>query len=60
MLPKLKHQLKKIFQLELLIVLLGAVFLEVVFLVMVMSTISVPDNAVLDSGLQEVLRVFEG
>lgn len=58
--PKLKNQLRKLLQRDLLLVLLGAVCLEVIFLALVLSTVSIPGDVVLHSGLREIIYVFDG
>ena len=58
--PKLKSQLRKLIQSDLLVVLLGAVVLEVIFLSLALSTVSVPGEIVVHGGLREIIYVFEG
>ena len=58
--PKLKSQFRKLFQRDLLLALLGAVVLEVIFLALALSTVSIPGEVELHSGLREIIYVFEG
>lgn len=58
--PKRKDQLRKLFRHDLLLALLGAVALEAIFLALALSTISMPGDMVLHSGLREIIYVFEG
>ena len=56
MIPKLEKLLKN----NLFLVLMTVVFLDTVFFAVVVTTIQVPPDAILDSGLHEVISVFEG
>jgi hypothetical protein len=56
MIPKLEKLLKN----NLFLVLMAVVFLDTIFFAVVAATIQVPPDAILDSGLHEVISVFEG
>jgi hypothetical protein len=53
-------KLEKLFKNNLFLVLMTVVFLDTIFFAVVVSTIQVPPDAILDSGLHEVISVFEG
>ena len=58
--PNYKRQLRKLFRRDLLGFLLGAVVLGVLFLALALSTVSIPGEIVVHSGLREIIYVFEG
>ena len=45
---------------ELFQLLMGGVFAQTAFAVVMLLTLQIPPDAILDSGLQEIILVFEG
>ena len=54
------EKIKELLNNELLQVLLFGVFSYTCFIAVILVTLQIPPDAILDSGLQEVLLVFEG
>jgi len=55
-----KQQFKKLLSNELFILLMNGVFGYTAFTAVVIVTLQVPPEAILDSGLREILMIFEG
>ena len=45
---------------ELFQILMSSVFAQTAFTVVMLMTLQIPPDAILDSGLQEIILVFEG
>lgn len=56
----MKERVKELLNNELLQVLLFGVFSYTCFVAVILATLQIPPDAILDSGLKEVLMVFEG
>lgn len=56
----MKKKLLNLFNNQLLQMLLGGVFVYISFVAVILATLQVPPDAVLDSGLKEIIMVFEG
>jgi hypothetical protein len=56
----MKQRLRKLFKNELFLMLLNGVFAYVAFNAVILATLQVPPEAILDSGLDQILLVFEG
>lgn len=50
----------KIFTSDTLKLMLGGIILYISFIGTILATIHIPPEAILDSGLQEIILVFEG
>lgn len=57
---KFKQKLDKLFKNDTLQFLMLGVFAYTCYSAVIMATLQVPPEAILDSGLQEILMVFEG
>jgi len=55
-----KQRFKKLLSNELFILLMNGVFGYTAFTAVVIVTLQVPPEAILDSGLREILMIFEG
>ena len=40
--------------------LMGGVFMQTAFYAVIIATLQIPPDAILDSGLKEIIMVFEG
>ena len=56
----MKKRLIKLFHNDLFLFLLNGVIAYTAFTAVILATLGVPPEAILDSGLKEVLLVFEG
>ena len=56
----MKKRLIKLFHNDLFLFLLSGVIAYTAFTAIILATLGVPPEAILDSGLKEVLLVFEG
>lgn len=57
---KMKEKCRNLLKNELLIMLLNGVFAYTAFTAVIIMTLQIPPEAILDSGLQEIILVFEG
>lgn len=55
----MKQKIEKLLQNGLLLFLLNVVLMQTAFIAVVMYTMQAPPDAILDSGLDQVLLVFE-
>ncbi len=55
----MRQRLRKLFKNELFLFLLNGVFAYVALNAIIIATLQVPPEAILDSGLDEVIKVFE-
>ena len=56
----MKEKLRNLFQNETLQLLLVGVLAYTCFSAVILATLQVPPEAILDSGLKEIIMVFEG
>lgn len=56
----MKEKIRALLQNEIFQLLMAGVFAYTCFIAVILATIQIPPDALLDSGLKEVLRVFEG
>ena len=56
----MKQRIRNLFKNELFLMLLNGVFAYVAFTAIIIATLQVPPEAILDSGLDQILLVFEG
>lgn len=56
----MKQRLHKLLKNELFLMILNGVFAYVAFNAIIIATLQVPPEAILDSGLDQILLVFEG
>ena len=56
----MKNYLSTLFQNDLLLILLNGVILHTAFCATVSEILQIPPEAILDSGLKEILMIFEG
>ena len=56
----MKNQIALALKNPLLHMLLGGVFAYTAFVAVILTTLQIPPDAILDSGLQEIIMVFEG
>ena len=56
----MKKKLLELMNNELLQMLLGGVLVYISFIAVILTTLQIPPDAILDSGLQEIILVFEG
>ena len=56
----MKQKVANLFKNELFLLLLNGVICYTAFVAIVIATLQVPPDAILDSGLQEIIMVFEG
>ncbi len=56
----MKEKIKALLNNELLHVLLFGVFSYTCFVAVILATLQVPPDAILDSNLKEILMIFEG
>lgn len=57
---KMKKRLSDLLNNQLLQLLMAGVFIYISFVAVILATLQIPPDAILDSGLKEVLLVFEG
>jgi len=55
----MKRKIIELFNNELLLMLLSGVFAYIAFTAVILAVLQVPPEAILDSGLDEILLVFE-
>jgi hypothetical protein len=56
----MKEKCRNLLKNELFLMLLNGVFAYTAFTAVIITTLQVPPEAILDSGLQEIILVFEG
>ena len=56
----MKEKCRNLFRNELFILLVNGVIAYTAFTAVIIATLQVPPEAILDSGLQEIILVFEG
>ena len=56
----IKDCLKRLFENELFLLLMNGVIGYTAFTAVILATLQVPPEAILDSGLKEIILVFEG
>ena len=56
----MKEKIRTLLQNDILQVLLFGVFSYTCFIAVILATLQMPPEAILDSGLKEILMVFEG
>ena len=56
----MRQKLRNLFKNELFLILLNGVFAYVAFNAVILATLQVPPEVILDSGLDQILLVFEG
>lgn len=56
----MKVQIKKLFKNEIFLLMFNGVIGYLAFTAIILATLQVPPEAILDSGLKEILLVFEG
>ena len=57
---QMKEKIRNLLQNDLLQTLLFGVFAYTCFTAVILATLEIPPEAILDSGLQEIILVFEG
>jgi len=55
----MRARIRKLFKNELFLLLLNGVFAYVALTALIIATLQVPPDAILDSGLDEIIKVFE-
>ena len=56
----MKQRIRNLFKNELFLMLLNGVFAYVAFNAIIIATLQAPPEVILDSGLDQILLVFEG
>ena len=56
----MRQQLRKLLKNELFLIMLNGVFAYVAFNAVIIATLQVPPEVILESGLDQVILVFEG
>ena len=56
----MRQRIRNLFKNELFLILLNGVFAYVAFNAVIIATLEVPPEVILDSGLDQILLVFEG
>ena len=56
----MRQRIRNLFKNELFLILLNGVFAYVAFNAVIIATLQVPPEVILDSGLDQILLVFEG
>lgn len=56
----MKARIEKLFQDELFILAMNGTFAYIAYTAVILATLQVPPDAILDSGLKEILLIFEG
>jgi hypothetical protein len=57
---EMKKHIEKLLENDLFLLLMSSVFGYTAFAAVIITTIGIPPESILDSGLQEILLVFEG
>ena len=56
----MKDKIKQVIRNDIFILFMNAAIAHTVFSAVIISAMGVPDDAILDSGLKEIIMVFEG
>ena len=56
----MKKTIAKVLKNELFLLLINGVLIHTIFSAVIITTVGVPDEAILDTNLQEILLIFEG
>ena len=57
---EMKKHIGKLLENDLFLLLMSSVFSYTAFVAVVIATIGIPPESILDSGLEQILLVFEG
>jgi len=55
----MQQRLRKLLKNELFLMMMNGVFAYVAFTAVILTTLEIPPEAILDSGLEEIILVFE-